>query len=81
MSQHCKKDNINVGVHIRMNKKIKHVHRTQYLVWFGQFHAYIYGQCQPKSIINNINYKNSSKPHKKKTSTLAQTSQMHQNLS
>ena len=46
MSQRCKKDNINVGIHIRMNKKIKHVHRTQYFMWFGQFHAYIYGQYQ-----------------------------------
>ena len=59
----------------------KNVHtRKQYLIMFGQLHAYVHSQCQPKSTINDICYNhcqsnlttliihinNSHKPHKHK---------------
>ena len=59
----------------------KNVHtRKQYLIMFGQLHAYVHSQCQPKPSINDICYNhcqsnlttliiyinNSHKPHKHK---------------
>ena len=62
-----------------MKKKNLHT-RKQYLIMFGQLHAYVHSQCQPKSTINGICYNhcqsnlttliihinNSHKPHKHK---------------